>query len=115
MSCSVKVRTDTQGRLERNFSISDDKSQRVFTVTIKKQSRKDTYWCAVEIDGGRDIKEDFEVSFPRGKSFKMQNIFETPYIYQLLGYSSCVVLKVLKVYHASMWIIRRLQGLMEKR
>ncbi|XP_029305388.1 uncharacterized protein LOC115019859 isoform X2 [Cottoperca gobio] len=47
-SCSTEIRTDSQSISEK-FSISDDKIQKIFTVTIKDVTNKDTdYWCAVD-------------------------------------------------------------------
>lgn len=65
--CSYAVKTNQQpsGR----FLISDDRSQRIFTVTIKDLTGADTYyWCAVEIDGRVDLGEDFRVSVTPGQS-----------------------------------------------
>uniref|UniRef100_A0A3B4UDE5 Immunoglobulin domain-containing protein n=1 Tax=Seriola dumerili TaxID=41447 RepID=A0A3B4UDE5_SERDU len=51
-SCSYAVKTN-QPRSSGKFSISDDKNQRIFTVTIKDLTNTDTdYWCVVEINGG---------------------------------------------------------------
>ncbi|XP_071336538.1 CMRF35-like molecule 1 isoform X5 [Trachinotus anak] len=65
-SCSYAVKTnqrDSSGK----FSISDDKNQRIFTVTIKDLTNKDTdYWCIVEINGGEDAGEYFHLSVTRG-------------------------------------------------
>uniref|UniRef100_A0A8C4EN48 Immunoglobulin domain-containing protein n=1 Tax=Dicentrarchus labrax TaxID=13489 RepID=A0A8C4EN48_DICLA len=50
--CSYSVRTD-QPDSSGKFSISDDKQQRIFTVTINNLMMKDSsfyYWCAVEIN-----------------------------------------------------------------
>ncbi|XP_068424082.1 polymeric immunoglobulin receptor-like [Clinocottus analis] len=65
-SCSIKVQTRPQGRSTK-FSISDDKIQKVFTVTVNNLMDKDTgyYWCAVEKDGS-DVKEYFHLSVTRG-------------------------------------------------
>ncbi|XP_038593898.1 uncharacterized protein LOC119917588 isoform X3 [Micropterus salmoides] len=63
--CSYAVRTNqpNSGR----FSISDDKSRRIFTVTIKDLTERDKYyWCAVEIDGGSDVGEYFHLSVTTG-------------------------------------------------
>uniref|UniRef100_UPI001446F013 transmembrane domain-containing protein TMIGD3-like n=1 Tax=Epinephelus lanceolatus TaxID=310571 RepID=UPI001446F013 len=63
--CSYVVKTNQ--RNSGKFSISDDKSRRIFTVTIKDVTYKDTdYWCAVEIDGGPDVREYFQLSVTRG-------------------------------------------------
>ncbi|XP_039994995.1 uncharacterized protein LOC120796337 [Xiphias gladius] len=63
-SCSYVVKTNHGlGR----FSISDDKKQRIFTVTIKDLTDQDTdYWCSVEIIEGRDVKQYFHLSVTRG-------------------------------------------------
>ncbi|XP_037638809.1 uncharacterized protein LOC119495943 [Sebastes umbrosus] len=64
-SCSYVVKTNQQN--SGKFSISDDKEQRIFTVTIKDLTDKDTdYWCAVEIDDGPDVGEYFQLSVTRG-------------------------------------------------
>ncbi|XP_074501487.1 polymeric immunoglobulin receptor-like [Sebastes fasciatus] len=64
-SCSYAVKTNQQN--SEKFSISDDKKQRIFTVTIKDLTDEDTdYWCAVEIDGGLDVVEYFHLSVNRG-------------------------------------------------
>uniref|UniRef100_A0A665X2Y3 Immunoglobulin domain-containing protein n=1 Tax=Echeneis naucrates TaxID=173247 RepID=A0A665X2Y3_ECHNA len=49
--CKSVVKTD-QPDSSGKFSISDDKRQNVFTVTIKDlMDEEANYWCAVEIDG----------------------------------------------------------------
>ncbi|XP_037637662.1 CMRF35-like molecule 1 isoform X2 [Sebastes umbrosus] len=59
-SCSYAVKTNQQN--SEKFSISDDKEQRIFTVTIKDLKDEDTdYWCAVEIKGGSDVREYFQL------------------------------------------------------
>ncbi|XP_044070998.1 uncharacterized protein LOC122884754 [Siniperca chuatsi] len=65
-SCSYAVQTN-QPQNPGKFSISDDKNQRIFTVTIKDLTDKDAdYWCAVGIIGGADIREYFHLSVTRG-------------------------------------------------
>ncbi|XP_044069943.1 uncharacterized protein LOC122884286 isoform X2 [Siniperca chuatsi] len=65
-SCSYAVQTN-QPQNPGKFSISDDKNQRIFTVTIKDLTDKDAdYWCAVGINGGADIRENFHLSVTRG-------------------------------------------------
>ncbi|XP_029305383.1 uncharacterized protein LOC115019857 isoform X3 [Cottoperca gobio] len=60
-SCSTEIRTDSQSISEK-FSISDDKIQKIFTVTIKDVTNKDTdYWCAVEDIGRLDDKKYFQL------------------------------------------------------
>ncbi|XP_076599512.1 CMRF35-like molecule 5 [Chaetodon auriga] len=65
-SCSYKAKTNQ--RNSRTFSISDDKNQRIFTVTINHLTETDSgyYWCAVEINGGPDVGEFFHLSVTRG-------------------------------------------------
>ncbi|KAI9535447.1 hypothetical protein NQZ68_003001 [Dissostichus eleginoides] len=66
-SCSYEVKTNKPSSSGK-FLISDDKRQRVFTVTINYLTGEDTgyYWCAVEIDDGADLKEYFHLSVPGG-------------------------------------------------
>lgn len=65
-SCSaVKTNKANSGK----FSISDDKNKGIFTVTIRQLTDEDTnYWCAVEINGGPDIRKYFHLSVTRGKN-----------------------------------------------
>ncbi|XP_068573453.1 CMRF35-like molecule 8 isoform X2 [Cebidichthys violaceus] len=63
LSCSVQVITTNQpnGR----FSISDDASKGIFTVTINNLTDEDTsshYWCAVKINMAQDVKKRFQLS-----------------------------------------------------
>uniref|UniRef100_A0A3B3UXK3 Immunoglobulin domain-containing protein n=1 Tax=Poecilia latipinna TaxID=48699 RepID=A0A3B3UXK3_9TELE len=54
-SCTYEIRTDSR-REAGKYSISEDKSQRIFTVTIKQLTADDTYyWCAVENNNEADI------------------------------------------------------------
>ncbi|XP_039994553.1 uncharacterized protein LOC120796165 [Xiphias gladius] len=65
-SCSYVVKTN-QNYGSGRFSISDDKKQRIFTVTIKDLTDQDThYWCSVEINRGRDVGQYFHLSVTRG-------------------------------------------------
>uniref|UniRef100_UPI003AB0BDE0 polymeric immunoglobulin receptor-like n=1 Tax=Centroberyx gerrardi TaxID=166262 RepID=UPI003AB0BDE0 len=54
--CSCFIRSDS--RKTDQASVSDDAIQRVFTVTLTEMDLKDSgnYWCAVEIDWGRDYE-----------------------------------------------------------
>ncbi|XP_041647297.1 CMRF35-like molecule 2 [Cheilinus undulatus] len=60
--CSSIVKTSQQN--SQRFSISDEKEQRVFTVTINNLTNEDMddYWCAVEINGQVDDKAHFHLS-----------------------------------------------------
>ncbi|XP_076599511.1 polymeric immunoglobulin receptor-like [Chaetodon auriga] len=64
-SCSYAAKTNQIN--SGKFSISDDKNQRIFTVTINRLTDRDSgfYWCAVEING-TDVKEYFHLSVTRG-------------------------------------------------
>ncbi|XP_067466375.1 polymeric immunoglobulin receptor-like isoform X2 [Thunnus thynnus] len=64
--CSYAVKTN-QDSSSKRFSISDDPNQGIFTVTIKDLTTEDTdYWCFVEIDGGADVGEYFQLSVTSG-------------------------------------------------
>ncbi|KAK2824370.1 hypothetical protein Q5P01_021545 [Channa striata] len=53
-SCSYATKTN-QAHRSGKFSISDDKTQRIFTVTIRDVMAQDShYWCAVEKTGPDD-------------------------------------------------------------
>ncbi|XP_044229379.1 uncharacterized protein LOC122997357 [Thunnus albacares] len=66
LSCSYAVKTNRKSGSEK-FSISDDQNQGIFTVTIKDLTTKDSYyWCVVEIDGGADVGEYFQLSVTSG-------------------------------------------------
>uniref|UniRef100_A0A668SZD5 Immunoglobulin V-set domain-containing protein n=1 Tax=Oreochromis aureus TaxID=47969 RepID=A0A668SZD5_OREAU len=62
--CKYAVKTN-QPDQSGKYSISDDKKQRIFTVTIKNlnAAQDSHYWCAVEIPG---IWEDVRVYFHLG-------------------------------------------------
>ncbi|KAK9541476.1 hypothetical protein VZT92_001515 [Zoarces viviparus] len=62
--CTFAVRTDQSN--SKKFSIADDKTQRTFTVTVNDLRDEGYYWCAVEINEGRDIREYFHLSVTRG-------------------------------------------------
>ncbi|XP_073338484.1 polymeric immunoglobulin receptor-like [Pagrus major] len=64
-SCSYAVKTHKQS--SGKFSISDDKIQRIFTVTIKDLMEQDAgyYWCVVEINDGGDNGKYFHLSVTR--------------------------------------------------
>ncbi|XP_026207619.1 uncharacterized protein LOC113156600 [Anabas testudineus] len=62
MTCSYTVKTDQPGSSQK-FSISDDKDQRIFNVTINNLTDDDSYyWCAVEIQGFIDVMTFFQLS-----------------------------------------------------
>uniref|UniRef100_UPI0037E9A3CF polymeric immunoglobulin receptor-like n=1 Tax=Semicossyphus pulcher TaxID=241346 RepID=UPI0037E9A3CF len=66
-TCSYAVKTNKQGGSGR-FLISDDKQQRIFTVTISDLSVYGSYyWCVVEINGGSDIRMSFQLSVTTGR------------------------------------------------
>uniref|UniRef100_A0A3Q1GYP3 Immunoglobulin domain-containing protein n=1 Tax=Anabas testudineus TaxID=64144 RepID=A0A3Q1GYP3_ANATE len=69
VTCSYTVKTDQAGSSQK-FSISDDKDQRIFTVTINDLTDDDShYWCVVEIKDGSDVGKYFRLSVTRGKNF----------------------------------------------
>ncbi|XP_065327969.1 polymeric immunoglobulin receptor-like [Pelmatolapia mariae] len=65
-SCSYAVKTnkpDPSGK----YSISDDKKEQIFTVTIKNLTYQNTdYWCVVEINNGPDCGQYFQLSVTSG-------------------------------------------------
>ncbi|XP_008277750.1 CMRF35-like molecule 1 [Stegastes partitus] len=66
ISCKFAVRTDQPDRSGR-FSISDDKTLNIFTVTMKQSANERmVYWCVVEIDRGSDRGEYFYLSATTG-------------------------------------------------
>ncbi|KAM4599186.1 polymeric immunoglobulin receptor-like isoform 1-T1 [Fundulus diaphanus] len=59
--CSYATKTNSHG--SGKYSISDDKNQTIFNVTIKHLTVENThYWCAVEINGGSDVRQYFQLS-----------------------------------------------------
>ena len=67
--CSYAVKTNQPSSSSGKFSISDDKSQRIFTVTINDVTDTDTdFWCAVEINEGLNVRQYFHLSVTRGKT-----------------------------------------------
>ncbi|CAJ1067312.1 uncharacterized protein LOC122884288 isoform X1 [Xyrichtys novacula] len=62
-SCTYAIKTGQPN--SQRFSISDDKKQRIFTVTIK-QAETGYYWCNVEIDNWGDTGERFHLSVTTG-------------------------------------------------
>lgn len=67
ISCLYRVKTNSQSDSNK-YSISDDKSQSIFTVTIKQLTFQNTdYWCAVEVDGYADLGCYFHLSVTTGK------------------------------------------------
>uniref|UniRef100_A0A3Q4N0B6 Immunoglobulin V-set domain-containing protein n=1 Tax=Neolamprologus brichardi TaxID=32507 RepID=A0A3Q4N0B6_NEOBR len=66
-SCSYAVKTDTADPSGK-YSISDDKNQQIFTVTINQLAYENTdYWCVVEINNGADYRKYFKLSVTSGK------------------------------------------------
>uniref|UniRef100_A0A3Q0QXU0 Immunoglobulin domain-containing protein n=1 Tax=Amphilophus citrinellus TaxID=61819 RepID=A0A3Q0QXU0_AMPCI len=66
--CNYVVKTNKPDRSGK-YSISDDKNQKIFTVTINQLTNKNTdYWCVVEINGGSDHGESFQLSVSSGKN-----------------------------------------------
>ncbi|KAF1375664.1 hypothetical protein PFLUV_G00222540 [Perca fluviatilis] len=65
--CSYLVKT-SQPSSSGQFLISDDKSRRIFTVTIKDLTHENAgyYWCAVEINKGDDVNKYIYLSVTRG-------------------------------------------------
>ncbi|XP_030604491.1 uncharacterized protein LOC115793584 [Archocentrus centrarchus] len=64
--CKYIVKTNKPDRSGK-YSISDDKKQKIFTVTINQLTNKNTdYWCVVEINGGSDHGESFQLSVSSG-------------------------------------------------
>lgn len=64
--CSYAAKTNQQS--SEKFLISDDKNQKIFTVTIKNVTNEDKdFWCAVEINGGRDVSAHFLLSVTQSK------------------------------------------------
>uniref|UniRef100_A0A672IWF7 Immunoglobulin domain-containing protein n=1 Tax=Salarias fasciatus TaxID=181472 RepID=A0A672IWF7_SALFA len=65
-SCSYVIKTNEQQK-SKKFSISDDKDQRIFTVTMRELTNADShFWCIVEINNGLDDGEYFHLSVTTG-------------------------------------------------
>ncbi|XP_035982723.1 CMRF35-like molecule 1 [Fundulus heteroclitus] len=65
-SCSYAIKTDSQ-QGSGKYSISDDKIQTIFNVTMKHLTVENThYWCAVEINRGSDVRQYFQLSVTTG-------------------------------------------------
>ncbi|XP_026046508.1 polymeric immunoglobulin receptor-like isoform X1 [Astatotilapia calliptera] len=65
-SCSDVVKTNTADPSGK-YSISDDKKQQIFTVTINQLAYENTdYWCVVEINNGADYRKYFKLSVTSG-------------------------------------------------
>ncbi|XP_072246460.1 polymeric immunoglobulin receptor-like [Leuresthes tenuis] len=66
-TCSYAIKTN-QRQSSGKYSISDDKTQNIFIVTIKHLADGNThYWCAVEIDQGPDVRQYFQLFGTRGE------------------------------------------------
>uniref|UniRef100_A0A3P9DRV2 Immunoglobulin V-set domain-containing protein n=1 Tax=Maylandia zebra TaxID=106582 RepID=A0A3P9DRV2_9CICH len=66
-SCRYAVKTNT-AHPSGKYSISDDKKQQIFTVTINQLAYENTdYWCVVEINNGADYRKYFKLSVTSGK------------------------------------------------
>ncbi|XP_035981949.1 uncharacterized protein LOC105916930 [Fundulus heteroclitus] len=60
-SCSKAIKTNSQG--SGKYSISDDKNQTIFSVTINHLTVENTdYWCAVDISRAYDVGQYFQLS-----------------------------------------------------
>ena len=67
-SCSYAIKTN-QLQSSGKYSISDDKNQKIFIVTIKHLADGNTdYWCAVEINRGPDVRQYFQLFVTSGKN-----------------------------------------------
>lgn len=67
LSCTYEIKTNQLNSAK--YSISDDKNQGVFTVTIKDVTNEDTYfWCIVEINNGPDDGKQFQLLVTKSKS-----------------------------------------------
>uniref|UniRef100_A0AAQ4Q5Z0 Immunoglobulin V-set domain-containing protein n=1 Tax=Gasterosteus aculeatus aculeatus TaxID=481459 RepID=A0AAQ4Q5Z0_GASAC len=75
--CTYQVKTNQ--KISTKFSISDDKIQKIFTVTVNKLTNDDSYyWCAVEINDGPDDGYRFQLSVTTGKSLKAHSSTSSP-------------------------------------
>ncbi|KAM3606514.1 uncharacterized protein V6R79_017756 [Siganus canaliculatus] len=65
-SCFYAVKTNQQN--SPKYSISDNKDQRIFSVTIRSLTTNNKYyWCAVEVNRNEDVRQFFELSVTSGK------------------------------------------------
>lgn len=66
-SCTYEIKTNQQN--SEKYLIYDDKTQRVFTVTIKNVTHQaDFYWCIVEINHRKDDGVRFQLQVTKGKN-----------------------------------------------
>ncbi|MBN3314618.1 CLM7 protein, partial [Atractosteus spatula] len=68
--CSILKKSITQQRDTDSLLISDNKSQHVFTVTMRglKMDDEDWYWCAIEIQNAGDDGYALKLTITDGKS-----------------------------------------------
>uniref|UniRef100_A0AAQ4RKR8 Ig-like domain-containing protein n=1 Tax=Gasterosteus aculeatus aculeatus TaxID=481459 RepID=A0AAQ4RKR8_GASAC len=77
ISCTYQVKTNEKNSTK--FSISDDKIQKFFTVTVNELTNDDLYyWCAVEINDGADDGYPFHLSVTTGKSLQAHSSTSSP-------------------------------------
>ncbi|KAG5276465.1 hypothetical protein AALO_G00132360 [Alosa alosa] len=82
-TCRVLTRSSSvPSPPDAQVSISDDITQRVFTVTIRNLQDKDSdvYWCAVDIRGGSDDKAYLKITVTPGppELYSESRVFSGP-------------------------------------
>ncbi|XP_023282407.1 CMRF35-like molecule 1 [Seriola lalandi dorsalis] len=68
--CTIVAQTDQPKSSSEKFSIYDDTDQNIFTVSIHDLTHKDSHywWCGVEIEKNRDVRQYFHLSVTTGMS-----------------------------------------------